>query len=309
MFYIVIMDIVNLAGVDLNLLIALDALLEEAHVTRAASRIGLTQSATSNALGRLRALFDDPLLVRAGARMRRTPRGEALRPAVRAALDGVRELFVAPRAFEPGEAAGTLTLSISDYVGLVLVPALVADIAKRAPGLGLRFVAHGNRVDGEGLAEGAPRLSLGFFFDPPPGVHTAPVFTERFACLVRPGDLRGRLTRKRYLAMPHVLVSQRGETRGYVDRLLEEAGATRTVRTVLPHFLAAGAVVADSGGVVTLPERVARITARRLGLEVHALPFPNVEWPLVMAWHARFEEHGETGWLRERVLAAARASG
>lgn len=301
------MDETNLSAVDLNLLVALEALLAEQHVTRAAKRLGLSQPATSNALARLRALFDDPLLVRVGGGMRRTPRADALRPGVDAALSGVRELFASSADFEPGRATGSLTVAISDYVGLVLVPHLVASVADAAPGVTLRFVAHGNQLDMASLAEGAPRVSLGFFFSSPPGARTQAVYTERFACVVRPSDLRGRLTRRRYLAMPHVLVSQRGQSEGYVDRILAEAGHQREVRTVLPHFLAAGAVVAESGGVVTLPERVAKLTAQRLGLAVHPLPFAHPRWPLTLVWHERFDAHGESAWLRAQILEVARA--
>ena len=275
-------------------------------MTRAARRIGLSQPATSNALSRLRALFDDPLLVRVGSAMRRTPRADALRPEVHAALGSIRQVFATPTEFDPAAASGTITIAISDYVGLVLVPRIVSAVAEQAPGLTLRFVPHGNDLDVSALAEGAPRLSLGFFFSSPPSVRATPLFTERFACLVRCGDLPGRLTRKRYVSMPHVLVSQRGKTDGYIDRALAEAGLTRAVRTVLPHFLAAGAVVAASGGVVTLPERVARLTAERLGLEPHPLPLPHPSWPLTMLWHRRFDDDDETTWLRSRVAAAAK---
>ncbi|MGF1467397.1 MAG: LysR family transcriptional regulator [Sandaracinaceae bacterium] len=299
------MDKANLAAIDLNLLVALDALLAEQHVTRASRRLGLSQPATSNALSRLRALFDDPLLVRAGGRMRRTPRADELKPRVRAALSGVREVFTSQAAFDPTSAKGTLTIAISDYVGHVLVPDLVASASCSAPGLSLRFVAHGNRLDPNALAEGVPRVSVGFFFDAPRGLYTEPLFEERFACIGRRGDVPGRLTRKRYLAMSHVLVSQRGLKEGYVDRALAEAGEERRVRTVIPHFLAAGAVVARSGGLCTLPSRVAKLTAERLDLQVHALPFPHPSWPLVLVRHERFDADGETRWLRQQIVHAS----
>lgn len=301
------MDEVNLAAVDMNLLVALEALLDEQHVTRAAQRLGLSQPATSNALSRLRALFDDPLLVRVGSSMRRTPRADDLRPRVQAVLSGARELLVARTDFVPRAATGTITIAISDYVGLVLVPHLVALVAEAAPQLTLRFVAHSNVLDTTALADGTPRVSLGFFFDSSPSLRAQTLFSERFACLVRPGDLPGRLTRRRYLALSHVLVSQRGATEGYIDRALAEAGDTREIRTVLPHFLAAGAVVAASGGVVTLPARVAALTAQRLELELHDLPLPHPSWPLVMVWHERFDLHDESAWLRAQIAAVAEA--
>lgn len=301
------MDEVNVAGIDLNLLVALEALLDEAHVTRAAARLGLSQPATSNALSRLRVLFDDPLLVRVGSIMRPTPRAEALKPRVREALVGIREVFRVRERFEPEHAEGSLTVAISDYIGLLLLPRLVARVAEVAPKLKLRFVAHGNNLDSDALATGEPRLSIGFFFMQPQGVRSQTLLREQFACLTRPGCLPGRLTQKRYLSLPHVLVSQRGEDTGYVDRVLAQDGLTRRIRTVVPHFLSAGAVVAEGGGVATLPRRIAEQQARQFGLELHNLPIANPSWPLVMAWHQRYDADSESAWLRAQVVEAIAA--
>ena len=299
------MDEINLATVDLNLLVALDALLEEQHVTRAAHRLGLSQPAMSNALGRLRALFEDPLLVRAGSAMRRTPRADVLWPTVRTALSSVRDVLAPSAAFAASHASGTLTIAISDYVGLLLVPSLAERVARVAPGLSLRFIAHGNRLTTDALADGVPRVSLGFFFSVGAGLRSVPLLTERFACVLRPGDLSGRLTRKRYLGMSHVLVSQRGAGTGYVDRELARSGETRRVSVIVPHFLAAASVVARSGGIATLPSRTARLAAQYMELEVRKPPLPLPEWPLVMVWHGRFDADGESRWLRSQIEAAA----
>lgn len=302
------MDNVNLRNVDLNLLVVLDVLLDERHVTRSARRLGLSQSATSNALGRLRDLFDDPLFVRGPGGMLPTPRAMELQGPVREALRTLRDALHRPLPFAPRSSDQRFVIGLSDYVGQLLVPAFTARVATEAPGVDLAFIAHRNQLDVEGLAAGAPDVSIGFFFDPPAALDSVALWPERFACLCRPEDAREGLTLQDYVALPHVLVSQTHRRQGHVDRLLLEHGLHRRVRTTVPHFSTVGPLLRAAGGIATLPERLARELARTFGLAVHPFPLAHPTWSLAMVWHRRNTRETAQVWLREQIQQTASAS-
>ncbi|MBL8716493.1 MAG: LysR family transcriptional regulator [Myxococcales bacterium] len=300
-----IMHGVHLPGVDLNLLVAFEALLAERSVTRAAARLGLTQPATSHALARLRALLDDPVLVRTARGMVPTERALALEPVVRRALGDLSEAL-APTSFSPATAERMFTLGTGDYAEMVVLPGLAAEVARSAPQVSLLvrpvpepFVQEleDRRLDVV-LSPSVPEVA---------GIHTRRLFDERFVCVVREGHpgVGGRLTLDRYCSLSHLLIAPRGRPGSFVDTALAEMGRKRRVALTVPHFLVAPMVVAESDLVLTLAERVARRFAKTFGLRVLPPPFEIGGFSIHLFWHARVNDDPGHVWLRQQILAAS----
>ena len=294
---------VNLAALDLNLLVVLDAVLAERSVTRAARRVGLSQPAVSNALARLRGQLHDPLLVRAGGGMRPTPFAEQLEGPLRNLLARLSSLLTPRTDFDPQVATGALTIAASDYVSRILVPPLMARIAAVAPHIDLHVRAHNQVLPEDDLASGTILLALGFFWQVDAPLVSVPVLEDRLACLV-PADAPP-LTLERYLDTPHVLVSQSGQARGHVDRMLGARGLSRRVRTVVPHFLAVPAVLDAVGGVATLPERLAHSFGTAFRVEPVPLELPS--FSVTSVHHKRLAQDGARRWLADQVAAVCDA--
>jgi DNA-binding transcriptional LysR family regulator len=294
----------DISQVDLNLLGALEALLEERSVTLAGRRLRLSQPAVSNALGRLRELFSDELLVRHGSRMVPTPRALALLPEVRAVLAKVRQILAPLSPFEPAAASERFTLLATDFIEMVVLPGLAARVHRAAPLLTLDVRPFGEIPLQEGLASGAIDLVLGVFPEVPPGCHIQKLFSEGFLCAVRRGHpalSRGPLTLPQYAALPHLLVAPRRSSPGAVDTLLEKHGLSRHVAMYVAHFLVAPLVVAKSDLVVTLPTRAARLLAPQHDLVLLDPPLPLAEFTVSALWHERTHDSPAHRWLRAQV--------
>lgn len=303
------MHTVHLPGVDLNLLVAFDALLAERSVTRAARRIGITQPAMSHALARLRSLFDDELLVRTPRGMLPTPRAEALEGPIRGALAAIERAIGATATFEPAEARRSFTIGTSDYGELVTLPPLLSRLSRDAPGIDLRM----RPMDEDwprALEAGELDLAIG------PPISTVPasikaqrLFDERFVCVLRAGHPAAKrpLTLARYVALPHALIAPRGRAGGYVDDALAARGLSRRIALVIPHFLVAPFAVANSDLVVTLAERVARAFAGVLPLSIVAPPLELPGFSFHQFWHERVDRDPAHRWLRACVHEVSRA--
>jgi DNA-binding transcriptional LysR family regulator len=301
----------ELAGLDLNLLLVLDALLEERHVTRAGKRLGLTQPACSHALGRLRAALGDTLLVR-GPRgtMLPTTRAEALAPGLREALRGLAGALRGSAPFEPKAARRSFRIACGDYAELVLLAPLVRRLTREAPGIDIWMtqLSLGREEMVTQLAAGAADLAIGPpRRDWPEGVFARTLFEERFRCVMRRGHpgATGKLTLARYCALSHLLVSPRGTPGSLIDDALAALGKTRRIVAGVPHFAVAPHVVAGSDLVATLGTHVVEACAGPLGLVVKPLPFEMPPFAITMTWHERVHRDPVQQWLRDQIVAAA----
>ena len=298
----------DLAAVDLNLLRALDALLAEQHVTRAAARLGVTQSAASHALGRLRELLGDPLLVR-GPRgtLLPTARAEELAPVVERAL---AELAAAWRgaAFAPATAQRRFTIGASDYAELVVLPALAARIAAAAPRIDLQVRPVPDDTAGA-LARGEldavltparPRDLTG-------GCFQRHLFEEDFTVAMRGGHpaATARLTLERFCALDHLLVAPRGTPGSFVDDALAAMGRRRRVAVAVPHFLIVPHVLAATDLIVTIASRVAAAFVPSHALATRPLPLAIAPFAVHLLWHERTTADAGQRWLRDQIVAAA----
>lgn len=294
------MNDVDLSAIDLNLLVTLDALLREGSVTRAARRCGVGQSAMSHALGRLRALLGDPLLVRDGRRMVPTPRAAALAGPLAAVLADVRRLLADEGGFDPATSTRRFGLVCSDLVAAVL-PALIARLAATAPGVDLAVRAPDGPV-AVALRAGGDDLGLG----PPPrdaaGLMQRRVGQVPWAVLMRAGHPAGAAWGlEAWLGWPHVVIGTGGVGPGVVGEALIAAGHTRRVGLVAPSFLAAPLVVAATDLLFTAPIPLVAGLARTLGLEVRPPPIALPAVPVVMAWPEALHADAGHRWLRAEL--------
>jgi DNA-binding transcriptional LysR family regulator len=285
---------VRLAGIDLNLLTSLDALLATQSVTRAAKELGRTQPAVSHALRRLRELLGDELLVRTPAGMQPTPRAQELRPAVRAAIEAAEAVLQEAPAFEPARAERSFTVAMADQASFLLLPPLVERLAREAPGV--RIVQRPGPMP---VVDEDLDLAIGVFRDQPATARLEPLFREEFACVIRRGSAaaRGRFDLKRYVALPHLLVAPRGTPGSALDDALAREGQRRRVVLTVPHFLVAPFVIATTDLVWTAPVGVARAFTH-LPLAVREPPFRVDGFTVSMRWHVRLDRDPGLRWLR-----------
>lgn len=298
----------DLVGVDLNLLLALDALLGERHVTRAAARLNITQSAASHALARLRALTGDPLLVRGpGGAMLPTERAVALAPVVRRALTDVAMALKKP-GFEPATAQKTFSIGAIDLAELVLLPGLSARVLARAPGVNLFMRRNPDDIP-RALSRGDCDLVISPVLPSNLGAdyYKRHLFNDTFICAVRKGHpIAGkRLTLDRFCAMNHLLIAPRGTPGGAVDEALAALGRQRRIALFVPHFLIAPHVIATTDLVVTMSLRLAETFAESHDLVMLKPPVELKGFAFHLLWHERGHADPAAVWLREQIVAVA----
>jgi DNA-binding transcriptional LysR family regulator len=297
---------------DLNLLVALNALLDEGSVLGAARRMNLSAPAMSRTLGRIRHVMGDEILVRAGRRMVPTPRALELHGRVRNLIEDAQSVMRPEGAADPAALVRGFTVRASDYVAGVFGATLQAIVTREAPLVTLRFADQG-KEDLAALREGRIDLDVGVLGHIGPEIRQQILLRDRFVAVVRSGHplLRGRLTARRFAAAStHVSASRRGFSHGPIDEALAAQGLSRQVRFVVPGFHAAMLAAAASDIVAAVPLGVAA-TATRLGLKIRYLdlPFSTPEVAIAQAWHPRFDQDSGHRWLRGAVRKALTARG
>jgi DNA-binding transcriptional LysR family regulator len=296
----------NFNSLDLNLLVALDALLKEASVSRAAMRIGLSQPATSHALQRLREMLGDPLLVRAGARMELTPRAQALRGPLSQALDQVRGLFI-PDDFDASSSERQFRLMMPDLAVELLVPLLMQKIARLAPSVRLDIVPwRGPAIFSAEFARTIDLvISIGDAFK---AFHRQLLYTDRDALAVRRGHpAGGKLARREiFLKASHVAVIIRGQSEDLIDSWLRAKGIERRIALVVPGYLEALHVVARTDLVAFVPGRLIAALAKPLALKAVTPPLdPGIDEQF-MFYPTRAQFDPGSIWLRNLMLQTGR---
>jgi DNA-binding transcriptional LysR family regulator len=275
----------SLSRIDLNLLVVLDTVLSERSVVRAARRLHLTPSAISNSLARLREIFGDPLVVRNGRGVVPTSRAEALAPVLKLALSQV-ERAIQGDAFDPSTTTRQFTLAVADAGQLSRLPKLVKLLAKEMPRAELRVVGVDTYVSSGGVGKGEIDVALIAVDEDGPGIHATPLYRETSVLVSRRS--RKRISKTQLGELRHVDV-QVAPGRGYRElaRQYAELGINREVAVVVPSFMAAAAIVAETDFVATLPESLVKALGQRLGLEVMLAPAPKVTLDLKLIWHDR----------------------
>ncbi|MEK9970050.1 MAG: LysR family transcriptional regulator [Ferrovibrio sp.] len=302
----------NLAALDLNLLVALDALLTDGHVGRAAVRVGLSQPAMSHALRRLRELLDDPLLVRVGPGMELTPRAQTLREPLKEALEQVRGLFVTD-GFDPATSSRRFALMIPDYIVNMVLPPLVSRIAAEAPGVGLDVTPwRGAPLQASGAIapEIARRIDFAFNCRPGalPGFHRQRLFGDADMLAVRRGHpLGARLKRLEvFQSARHVAVIGRGQSEDLIDIWLQQQGIRRQIALSVPSYLQALHTVAQTDLVAFVPGRLIASLSRQLDLVALAPPLQPEGDEEFLFWPVRHQNDPGSAWLRGHIVAVGR---
>lgn len=292
---------------DLNLLVTLEVLLEERSVAGAARRLGLSASAMSRALARLRETVGDPLLVRSGRGLVPTPRAGELVARVGPLVRDARAVLCPAASLDPSRLARAFTLRATEGFVECFGPALLARTQREAPRVQLRFLPKADK-DPRLLREGVVDLETGVV-DPEthPELRTQALFRDRYVGAVRPGHplTRGPMTAARYAAGRHVLFSRQGLTRGRVDDALAAIGLTREIAAVVGGFTTALALARGSDLIASVPAR--HTAALRAGMRSFALPFAAPEITVSMLWHPRLDADPAHRWLRgclREVIAA-----
>jgi DNA-binding transcriptional LysR family regulator len=298
---------VNLASLDLNLLVALDALVAEASVGRAALRIGLSQPATSHALARLRAIFNDPLLVRVGARMELTPRAQSLRAPLAEALERLREVFVA-ESFDPATSTRRFALMMPDLVIDVVMPPLIARLATEAPGVRLDLIPWCSPASFS--AELAREIDLVIACTPDAfaGFHRLRLYVDADALAVRQGHALGaKLGRLPvFLRARHVAVIGPGRREDMIDEWLRAKGLERRIALSVPNYLMALRIAARSDLVAFVPSRLIASFDDRPSLVAVKPPLdPGIDDQFLF-YPTRAQRDPASIWLRGLILEVGR---
>jgi DNA-binding transcriptional LysR family regulator len=288
---------------DLNLLVTLEVLLAEGNVTRAAARLGLSPSAMSRALARLRQVTGDPLLVRAGRELVPTPRAIELRGQVGPLVQDATGMLRPAAALDPRQLARSFTLRSSEGFAETFGPRLITALADEAPGVRLDFVQKPDK-DSTPLRDGSIELETGVVgADMGPELRARALFRDRFVGVVRPGHplAEGEISAPRYAAGRHIAVSRRGRERGPIDDALAALGLQRTIATLVGGFGTALALARATDLIASVPER--HTEGLRAGLHAFALPFETPRLTISLLWHPRLDGDPAHRWLRGRVQA------
>lgn len=296
-------DHVNLARLDLNLLVAFDALVSERSVTRAAVRVGLGQSAMSHALARLRTMFGDELLTREASGMRPTPRAMALIEPVRGALAQIQEMTAKPEPFDPGTAERTFTIGLPDSSEMLLIPSLVAHLQKVAPGIKLLLRSIDRIRVLQDLDADRIDLGIGLFKDGEVHHKRRILRRENYLCIFNADlvDASSPISIEDYVRLPHVLTSLVESAHGVVDDALAKIGLNRTIALTSPRFTTLPFVVKQAPVIATMHAKVARFFAEALDLTVSPAPVLLPEVTVSMLWHSSYDHDPAHMWLRETV--------
>lgn len=300
----------RLSEINLNLLLALEAILAEKSVSRAAKRIGVSQPAMSQSLRHLREMFDDALLVRDRGNYVLTPAAERLALPLRQAMLALQRVLDGLEQFDPATARRRFVLAAGDYVAITLLPPFLERASAEAPGVDIDVKPVDPRRVWEPLATGEVDIVLGTALDPGSDFAQQLLYTDGFACLVRRDhpEVQGSLDLARYTSLPHALISPRGEGSSVVDTALQALGHSRRIALRVPYFLAAPLVASRSDLILTAPRHVAEAFAATHPLQLLEPPIALPTFDVVQVWHQRYQDDAAHQWLRRTLAACSPAA-
>ncbi len=297
---------VNLSGLDLNLLPALDALLRRRNVTRAAEDVGLSQPAMSRALGRLRDLLDDPLLVRGAGGLVLTPKAQDIAARLAPALTEVKRVFRAPD-FDPRLAQRIVRIASVDTQTILYGPAIMQRLAREAPGVDLRFEPLDGAITSR-MQSGATDFTFALSTTPlAPGAMTEVLADDRLALVLRRGHPRAkqRWRLEDYGEVEHAAISIFGDGQSEIDAALAAHGVRRRIAFVSPHFMATLAAVAATDLVTTVSRAFARRFVDAFDLVMIEPPLPDISLRVALVWDHLRTNDPLNAWMRSVIRDAA----
>ncbi len=298
----------NLTSIDLNLLVALDALLTEQGVTRAANRLGLKQSAMSSNLGRIRRLLDDEILTRSGDGMHLTPRAMALVGPVRTALRQIQCIVNRGEAFDPNVAERTFGIALPGSMEALLGPRLLSLVASEAPNVRivLQSLDYGQvlpNIDADRID-----IAVGVFDSGQMHHKVRPLYRDGYLCLFNETLLKvsAPLSLDDYLRHPHVMTTLNGTGPGVVDEALTRIGRQRRLLATTPRFATVPFLVQASPVLTTMVAALATRFAGMMNLATSPVPVELMDFTVSMLWHSSYDHDPAHRWLRDLLLRASR---
>lgn len=293
----------ELRRLDLTLLLVFLGLLKHRKASDVAQDLGLTQSAISQALKRLRDVFGDELFLRRPHGMEPTATALALEAPIANAVEALRGALGVARAFDPMTATGLVRLAALHTEQAVLIPTLTARLRDTAPGLDLSVIPRGRSEAMVALQDGEVDLALGYFRDIPNTCRSEVLYEDSYLVAGNPEVLSSKtpLDLDTYCTMDHILTSPSAQLRGVVDLHLEKLGRERRVVLGLPAFLPALAAAAASDALVTVPARVAQAFAGRFGLATQQPPLDLPSFSVSVVWHRRNDSDPQTQWIKAQL--------
>lgn len=288
---------------DLNLLVAFQALVREKSVSRAAERMFLGQPAMSGALARLRDVFRDEILVRTGRGMEPTAKALAIHAQLTPALESIRATLFEQPAFDPATQSRTFHLGMRDWVETWLMPELTARAQRAAPRVRIAVRASDAQLGARMLQNDEMDLGVSVFNDGPPWQRREQLAAMGYRCVYdgRRLGLGSPLTLEQYLAHPHVVTPTQTDFRGPVDDELVGRSKRRTVICATPRFAALPLMLRRADVIATVPEQSARQWAEVFGLTSSPAPMRIAPFAISMIWHAKREGDAGLQWLRGLV--------
>ncbi len=299
------MRYMNMTDLDLNLLRAFDAIATEGSVTVAGERVGLSQPAMSNALARLRQVFDDPLFVRTPRGMRPTPFAQQLAQPVREALRLIQGALQQHAGFDPKSSANTFRFSMSDIGEMVFLPGLLERVKRDAPGVKIEAVRIPIKDVHAALEAGEIDLAVGFLPGLTTGILQQSLFSEHYVCMLRADHPRigAKISAKQFREAAHVLVSYVGTGHQVIEETFIQEGLSERIAARVPHFLVVPMILARTDLIVTVPSRIAALFAQLGNFKVLKLPIGMPSFEVRLHWHQRFHQDPANRWLRESMVA------
>lgn len=309
----------NLHGVDLNLLVALNILLKEKSVTHAADYLGITQPAMSNALKRLRQQFDDPLLVRTSEGMKATDRAKQLEPQIREVILQVERVVQPVQEFDASESDKFFRIAVSDYAESTLIPELLDLIRNEAPNIVIDIMTPSD-VSYQDVEQGHVDFVINRFDSLPDSFHQTILWRDTFSCLLcKDNPLIKSFDLASYIDAQHIWVSKTGmgvgvgvnpedvQRLGWVDATLSKLDKKRNIKVFSRHYQAAMLLVENKDLILTIPSRAARLKRHNPNLILLPPPFDIPEIELHMAWSPLLHNNPAHRWLRRTVADVAKA--
>jgi DNA-binding transcriptional LysR family regulator len=298
------MGLIDISSVDLNLLVAFEALFEERNVTAASQRLYLGQPAMSAALGRLRVLFQDQLFIRIGREMQPTVKALEIAPGISIALQQIRQTLASSQTFEPATSKHTFAIASSDYASYVVMPKLLEVCRQIAPSVDFRLIGFDKDSVGQLLEQREIELALGLFQEPPRQTIQMPLFSEHFVGICRCGHpviTQQTLTPEIFASIPQALFTLRRDNVGEIDKILAQYNLQRRVALTTPHLLILPAVISSSDLVSIVPSRLVKAFAYQDTLEIFELPIKTASWMISMLWSKLTDQDQASLWLRSTL--------
>ena len=294
----------NLRSLDLNLLLVFDAIYTERSISKAASRLNLSQPGVSNSLRRLRKSLEDPLFKRDAQGMLPTPRAKTLREPIRQALDLLESGLRSDESFDFAGSIREFVIAVEDYGEAIVLPRFVDWLASAAPNIRVRIRPETSSALQVELREGTVDLALDYFTLEGTGFNSRCVLSETLVCLARQDhpNIGERMNLETYLALRHVVIEPHPMAKSMIDLTLAKRGLKRHITLTVPHFISMPVVVQNSDMICTLPRRMAYLYADHFRLKAYSVPLKTPEFPVYLIWHDSFDNDPGHLWLRNHII-------